>query len=140
MVKLTVDQVVSKWSANTQNATQYMKDGVNGVTTNPMEQAAAQLPKALANYSQAINNGSMAAAMRSVSLNDWQTAMTTKGIPRVAAGVTSAVPKTTAAFNKLLPYIQKGQDIVSKLPKTTLQDSKNRMTTFFDHMSAYKSQ
>jgi hypothetical protein len=105
-----------------------------------MEQAAAQLPKALANYSQAINNGSMAASMRAVSLNDWQTAMTTKGIPRVAAGVTAAVPKTTAAFNKLLPYIQKGQDIVSKLPKTTLQDSKNRMTTFFDHMSAYKSQ
>lgn len=139
MVKLTVDQVVSKWSANTQNATGYMKDGVNAVSVNPMEQAAQQLPKALQNYQQAINSGRMASAMRGVSLSDWQNAMINKGVPRVAQGVTNAVPKTTAAFNKLLPYIQKGQDIVSKMPSTTLQDSKNRMSAFFDHMAAYKT-
>jgi hypothetical protein len=137
MVTKTVDQVVAKWAQNTQNATTYMKQGVQNVTTNPMDKAAAALPKALANYNARVNDGSMAAKMKAVTLPQWQDAMINKGIPRVAQGVTSAVPKTTTAFGKLLPYIDKGQKIVESMPNTSLVDSKARMNAFFDHMAAY---
>jgi hypothetical protein len=138
MVKATVDQVVTKWTNNTKNATQYMTQGVNAVTVSPTSQAAAQLAKARTNYAAAIDSGRMAAALNNVKLSDWQSAMTSKGIPRVSAGVDAAQAKTTASFTKLLPYIQKGQDMVTKMPKTSIQDSKNRVNAWIDYMAAYK--
>lgn len=138
MVKASVDQVVKKWTTNTKNATGYMTSGVQSVTTSPMEVAAQRLDKARTNYVARIDDGTMAAQLRKVTLSQWQDAMINKGVGRVSAGVDAAQSKTTDAFGKLLPYIQKGQDVVGKMPKTSLQDSKNRLTAWFDHMAAYK--
>lgn len=140
MVKGTTDQVVAKWQQNTKNATGYMQQGVNSVTVSPTEIAAQRVDKMRANFNASIDSGKTAAKLRSVKLADWQGAMINKGIPRVSAGVDASKDKTTAAFTKLLPYIQKGQDVVSKMPKVTLQDSKNRVNAWIDHMAAYSSQ
>lgn len=76
--------------------------GTAAVTVNPMQLAAAQLPKAIANYTAAASNGTMAAALNAVSISDWKAATAAAG-PRLASGGQKGASKWA---KKIAPYAQ----------------------------------
>lgn len=77
-----------------------------------------------------------ASRVASVTLQDWQQAFVSKGIPRIASGAQAAQPKFQAFMSNLLPYIQRG---VQSLPaRGNLDQNIARLTAFVRHMANFK--
>lgn len=120
----TPEQIAQKWATNLGGASQAIKDGVAAVRTAPGQAAAAPTcPER---------------RVASVSLQDWQSAMTDKGINRIASGATAAQGKFGAFMGQLLPYIER---VNGSLPaRGNLEQNITRMTTFVRGMSQFKRQ
>jgi len=114
-----------------------MRAGIARVTASPTAAAAAKQDKMKAKINAAIDSGKWAAGLRSVSLEEWKDKVTTKGLPRVAAGIDAAAPKVEKFYSQLLPHIDTVKANVSKMPDLTLEDSINRMSTFVRGMAKF---
>lgn len=131
----TAAQSAAKWAANLSGATQAITDGVNSVTVAPGMAAARQQDVWASNT--AASKSKWAANVQKVSLGDWQTSMTTKGIGRIASGATAAQPKMEAFLNKLLPYQQAQKAQLP--PRGNLQQNIQRMTAWATAMSKFSN-
>ena len=132
----TPEQIAQKWATNLGGASQAIKDGVAAVRTAPGQAAAAQKQVWAANV--AASQDKWARRVASVSLQDWQTAMTDKGINRIASGATAAQGKFGSFMGQLLPYIDR---VNGSLPaRGNLEQNIARMTTFVRGMSQFKRQ
>lgn len=103
MSSLTPDQIAAKWSQNLGAAGTQIAAGVNAVKTAPGQAAAAQKQVWVNNTTQAANK--WASNTAKVTLPEWQDAMISKGVPRIASGAAAATPKFTTFMAKLLPFI-----------------------------------
>lgn len=92
--------IATRWQAGLAGATQKITDGVNAVTVAPGQAAARQQNAYLAGVQNNVQK--WARNVAAVSLSDWQSAMTNKGIARIASGATTAEPKFAAFMGKLL--------------------------------------
>ncbi len=136
MAKVTPQEYAEKWARRLSGSTEDIRRGIAKVSVAPGELAAAQQDAMLTNVVASINSGLWANRVRSVSLGDWQKAATEKGIPRIAVGVTAAEPKMARIAGPLLQAVDESAAISNALPKGTLEDSINRMTTFVREMHA----
>jgi hypothetical protein len=130
--------VAAKWSRNLSSATQSIQSGVNAVTTAPTQLAARQADAYLSGVQEAVASGKWANGLNRVTLQDWQSAMITKGIPRIGQGATSAKPKVEAFMGQLLPYIQTQQRQLQAIPRGSLETNIQRMVAFTRGMSQFK--
>lgn len=130
--------VAEKFVRRAQASTQDMIAGVNGVTTNPAEQAIAKEAKLLQNVTESITSGKWRRGMQTVTLESWKKDMITKGAPRVAQGVQAAQGKMEAFYAELLPYQEQIQSKLSQMPDLTLEDSINRAATWMRSMANFK--
>lgn len=112
--------VATLWANRLQAAQTEIAAGVAAVTVAPGQKAAANLQGYLAGVQASANK--WAKNVSAVTLNDWQTAMTQKGIPRVGPGAQAAISKMTAFMTKWLPYVESGAATVRNMPHVTLQD------------------
>jgi len=108
------------------------------VTTSPTAQAANKKDKMRSNINASIDSGKWERGLRRVSLEEWKSKMTNKGLGRVATGIDEAAPKVRAFAAEVLPFIDSLQATVQKLPDTTLEDNINRMTTFVRGMAKFQ--
>lgn len=129
--------VAAKWVRNTSGAAEAMKAGVMAVTTAPTATAAQHLDRYQAGVMAAVSSGKMAAALNRVSLQDWQTSMTTKGISRVPMGVQAAQGKFQTFMDAWLPYQQGLQQRIASMPKGTLADSQARANFAIQYNAAF---
>lgn len=126
--------VAQKWATNLGAATQSITDGVNAVTVAPGQAAARQAAVWLQNLQAA--QGKWKANVAAVSLSDWQSAMTTKGVQRIASGAQAAQSKFAAFQTQLLPYIENAR---SGLPaRGNLEQNIARMTAFTRKMADFQ--
>lgn len=125
--------VAQKWATNLAASTQAITDGVNAVTVAPGQSAARQKAVWVNNVAASANK--WATNVAAVPLSDWQAAMTTKGIPRVAGGATAAQPKMQAFMSKLLPYIASGTN--SLPPRGDINANIARMTQWVQYMAKF---
>lgn len=137
-LRTTPQQYADKWGRRLNASQTDITNGVNAVQTAPGQAAAAAADRMLANLTAAVQSGFWAQRVGSVTLADWKTAMTTKGIPRIAAGVAQAQKTKLAVWTALLNAVQSAVNQVDSLPKGTLQDSINRATAFMTAMSQSK--
>lgn len=135
MAKVTPQQYVDKWGRRLKSAGTDIQNGVSSVTVAPGKSAAAAQDRMLNNLIESINNGTWAQRVAGVSLEDWQTAMTKVGIPRISAGVDAAMPKQQDMAQKLLTAVDNAKRVSDAMPKGNLQDSIARMTAFVTEMS-----
>src|SRR5262245_1546875 len=95
--------VARKWASRLGAAGESIRQGVQGVTVNPAERAAARQDAYVAGVQRAVADGRYVRGLRRVTLQSWQDAMLSKGLPRVASGATAALPKVQNFLEKWLP-------------------------------------
>lgn len=134
MAKVTPQEYAEKWARRLRGATEDIRRGVENVTEAPGEKAAASQDALLQNFVESVNSGLWASRVRSVSLQDWKAATLEKGIARIPQGVDAAQPKMARIAAELLPAVDAAAAAARALPKVTLEDSIQRMTTFVREM------
>jgi len=140
MAKVTAAQWLDKWGRRLNAASQDITTGVNNVQTAPGQAAAAAQDRMLTNLTAAVSSGLWAKRVSGVSLSDWKNAMTTKGIPRIAAGVTQAQKSATGVITNLLSAVDNAAAQANAIPKGGIEQSIQRASTFMRAMSASKGQ
>jgi hypothetical protein len=138
MARFSPDEVAVKHANRLKAAMDDMRKGVERVTTAPTAQAAAAQDKMKTKLNEAIDSGRWSKNLRAVSLEDWRSKMTSKGIPRVAAGIDAARDKQVDFYGKLLPAIDAAKSKIASMPSVTLDDNINRMTTYIREMAKFK--
>lgn len=138
MSKLTAAQFTEKHARRLKAAVEDVRAGIDRVTENPCEKAAAKQDKMLTNLTAAVSSGKWAAGLKRVTLEDWKKKARDVGVNRIAAGIDAASGKVTAFAEVLLPHIDRGQDKIKAMPDVTLDDNINRMVAFTRHMSTMK--
>lgn len=138
MAKLTAQEYQEKHARRLSAAIQDVKNGIDRVTVNPCEQAAAAKDKMLQNLTQAVNNGKWEAGLKRVSLDEWKTKARDVGANRITAGINAAKQKVIDFAEQLLPHIDAGKKALSAKPSITLEDNIDRMVTFIRHMANFK--
>lgn len=130
--------VAATWATNLGAATTKMKAGAQSLTVSPTQSAAAAVSKWQAAMADPNTAARYQSGLGRVSLQDWQTAYVTKGLPRVATGAQAAVPKFTTFLSTWLPFIQSAAATVRQMPSTTLQDRINRMVAMVNAEAGFK--
>ncbi len=138
MAKLTSQEFREKHARRLKASTEDMRRGIDRVTENPCEKAAAKQDKMLTNLTAAVQSGKWASGLRRVSLDEWKTAARDVGVNRVAAGIDAAAQKVERFADDLLPHIDRGISALASMPDITLDDNINRMTTFTRHMATLR--
>jgi hypothetical protein len=119
-------------------ATEDIRRGIERVTVAPGQSAAANQEAMQRNLNESIDSGRWARRVASVSLQDWKTAATTKGLQRVASGAQAAEGKMQRVAQELLPAVDAAAAAARQIPKVTIEDSINRAATFMRQMRQFK--
>jgi hypothetical protein len=125
-----------KWVTNLSNATQAMTRGVAAVQQSPGALAAAAADKWLMKVQQ--SRDKFARRVGSVSLAEWQNAMTSYGIPRVAQGANAKQAKMQSFMQEYLPFLQAGVAAIDRMPKNTLEDGINRAVAMIRYNAGFQ--
>lgn len=128
----SASDIAAKWAQGMQSAGPAITAGVQANTVAPGLAAARQQAAWVANTTAAASK--WATNVAKVSNSDWQQAMITKGVPRIATGATAAQPAFEAFMNKLLPAIA---SVKSSLPpRGNLEQNITRAGAFARGMAA----
>ncbi len=138
MAKLSAREFQEKHARRLKAAVEDVRAGIDRVTENPCEKAAAKQEKMLSNLTASVQSGKWAAGLGRVSLEDWKRKARDIGVNRIAAGIDGAKDKVIAFAEQLLPHIDREQAKIKAMPDVTLDDNINRMTTFIRGMASFK--
>lgn len=127
MANISAADVAAKWVQNIGAATQSIRNGVAAVTESPTASAARSADLWQQRVSAPAAKDKFVANLNRVSLEDWRTAMLSKGVNRVAAGAQASQQKFAAFMQQFLPFVQGVAQRVRQMPKATLEDRINRM-------------
>jgi len=138
MARLTAQEFQEKHARRLSAAVEDVRKGIDRVTVNPCELAAAKQEKMLANLTAAVNDGRWKAGLQRVSLEQWKDKAKNVGAGRIASGINAAKAKVIAFAEQLLPHIDAGTAKLKTMPDITLEDNIARMTSFIRHMAEFK--
>lgn len=138
MPNLSPAEIATKWKNRTAAASTDYQKGVQAVTVNPAQQAAAAADKWLANIQEAAANDRFRQGLSKVTLQSWQQAAATKGAQRIQAGVAGATDRMTAFLTGFLPAQAAVTQQTKAMPSTTLADRIARMVQQVQGVSQLK--
>ncbi len=127
-------QAAQDWAAHLAASTDKITRGVQSVTTSPGTAAARQKAAYLANVQAA--GDKWASRVSAVSTAEWQQAVQTKGIPRIAGGAQAAQPKFEQFMAQLIPFVESAKG--SLQARGGLEQNIARMTAFTRAMAGFK--
>lgn len=138
MAKLTAKEFQEKHARRLKQSTEDIRTGIERVTEAPTLKAAAKKQKMKTNLNAAIDSGKWERGLKRVTLEDWKKKAIEKGIGRIPAGIDEAAPKVVAFAEQLLPFQDKIQADIKKMPDVTLEDGIARMTKQVREMSKFQ--
>lgn len=134
MAGSTPDQIAADWASRLGASRDKIVRGVQGVTVAPGAAAARQKSAWVQNTTSAADK--WASRTQAVSLTDWQTAMTTKGVDRIGQGATAAQQDFAQFMGQLLPHINQ---VRTSLPaRGNLDANIARATAFMRGMAQFQ--
>lgn len=123
-----------RWATNLAAATQAITDGVNAVTVAPGAAAARNKAAWVQNTPAAADKWATNTAK--VTKEEWQSAMTTKGIPRIGPGAQASQPKMQAFLQTFLPFVD---NVVAGLPpRGNLEQNIARSAAFARKVATFR--
>lgn len=137
-VKLTPAEFQEKHARRLKGAVEDVRKGIDRVTENPCEKAAAKQDKMLTNLTASVQSGKWADGLKRVDLATWKRKARDIGVNRIAAGIDGAKEKVIAFAEELIPHINREQAKIAAMPDVTLDDNINRMTSFCRGMATFK--
>lgn len=133
---ISTQEWIQRWQSGMSQAGARVKAGVGQVTQNPAEKAAANEAGYLAGVNASV--GKWRAGLQRTTLQQWQTAMSGKGVQNMATGAAAAGPKMNAVVPQLASYVQQG---LSQLPQGTDAASRQqRMIQWSQYMASFRKQ
>lgn len=112
----SAQQAADNWANAMAMAAQRYTEGVQSVTESPTAKAARNLDKYARATAAAVSSGRMAAALGSVTLQQWQDAAVKKGAQGIAQAGQMSKPAFLAAAQKKESVWQQQRDAVSSMP------------------------
>lgn len=139
---LSPRDAAQKWLNRARTAGDAIRAGVNAMTEadNPLEKAAAREQYWAQRVQEAAQQRKFSRGLRNVTFQQWREAMITKGIPNYANGLNSGASKLQNFMESWLPWIQQGQQRLRDMPRGTLQQNIQRMTTMVEHLANFRRQ
>lgn len=135
MTSLTPDQIAASWAQALGAATTKITAGVNAVQVSPGAAAARNKQAYIANVTANVDKWASRSA--AVTVEQWRTATTTKGIPRIASGAQAAQSKFSAFMQQLLPYV--ARQVASLPPRGNLDANIARSAAFARGMAQFNN-
>lgn len=124
---INFSKAAAKWKAGMSTAGPSYNDGIDGVTTSPMELAAQNEAGYLNGINEAVTSGRWAKGLRRKSLSDWKKAAKEKGAQRLASGAAAAAPTVEKFWQSFGPKLQAITDQTRSMPKGTFEERQQRM-------------
>ena len=121
--------VAQRWVNAAGCAQQRFVEGVGQTTKDPVQLAIAQVGKLTQNFNQAVSSGRWQRNLARVGKAGWQTATIAKA-SNYSTGIAASQEKYAAAIGPVLAFEAQLQGTIAGMPKTTLQDSINRMAAW----------
>lgn len=140
MPNITPAQAAAKLTSRMQQSGTLYRDGVNAVTVNPAELAAAQEDKWFTRLQDAYNNQRFSKGLATVSLQDWKTAVNDLGVQRYTQSADKAGANYLKFANVFYPFLETVQAEIAGMPNNTLQDSIDRMIKNVTRLSEFANQ
>jgi hypothetical protein len=131
--------VAAKWANNLGAAGPAIQKGVQAVQTAPTQLAAKNADGYLAGIQRAVASGKWQANLNKVSLQQWQSAMINKGLPRIQSGAQIGKTNMQTFMTNFLPYVYNAQQQLSSQPRGNLEQNIARMTTFIRAIANYQN-
>jgi len=103
-----------------------------------MAKAAASEDKMIMNLTESVTSGKWRAGLMRVSLEEWKSKMTDKGIPRIAAGIDAAHGKVVAFATELLAFERNLLPRIEAMPDLTLDDNILRAGAWMRGMAEFR--
>ena len=138
MAKLSPAEFADKHAKRLKAASAEMRTGIERVTESPTAKAAAKQDKMRAKLLESIDNGTWAARLKGVTIEDWKSKMLNVGVGRVASGIDAAHDKVVDFATQLLPAVDAAKRKVEAMPDLTLEDNIARMSEYIREMGKFK--
>ena len=138
MAKLSPGEFADKHAKRLKAASAEMRTGIERVTESPTAKAAAKQDKMRAKLLESIDNGTWAARLKGVTIEDWKSKMLNVGVGRVASGIDAAHDKVVDFATQLLPAVDAAKRKVEAMPDLTLEDNIARMSEYIREMGKFK--
>jgi hypothetical protein len=138
MASVTAQEYAEKWGRRLKGSSEDIRRGIARVSVAPGELAARQQQLMLDKLTQSILDGTWAAQVRGVSLEDWKTSATAKGLARIASGVDGAQGAQVQMAERLLQAVDAAVSEANRTPRGDLEANISRMTTFVRSMAGKK--
>ena len=135
---INFSKAAQKWKTGMSTASTSYSEGVDGVTSSPMEAAAANSAGYMNGVSEAVSSGRYERGLRRVSLSDWKKAAKEKGAQRLATGATAAQAKVEKFWMTFGPKLQQVTETVRSMPKGTYEERRQRALAQMDAVRALK--
>ena len=135
-VKSTPQAATQKWVTNLSQSTAAITAGIEAVTTAPGLAAAKQKTKWL----NGVQNSAEKWASRTaaVSLQDWQQAAITVGVPRIASGAQAKQGKVEAFMTDFLAFLGPQVAKIDAMDSSTPEARINKMVAMVRATATYK--
>lgn len=133
-----VQDVVARWKKGMTGSVAKIKDKINGLTVNPMLQAAQQKEAYVNGVMEAAESGRWEDGLKSVDFQAWKQKTAEIGTQRIAAGVEAATAKQVNFFSQLLPFTDAVSRQIQAMPKGNLEDNIQRAIATMRAMSQFK--
>lgn len=130
-------EVAQRWVSSAAGAQQRFTDGVQSTQKDPTALAIQQQTKLSTNFAQAVSSGRWARNLGRVGKAGWQQATVAKAA-NYSTGIQASQGKYEAAIGPVLQIEQSLQSQIASMPKTTLQDSINRMAAWATGLHNWK--
>lgn len=130
----TPQEIAQDWANRLGASADKARRGIAAVQTAPGAAAARQADVWASNT--AASKPKFARNVAAVTLGDWQTAASTKGVDRMASGATAAVSKMASFLTKFLPFVMSAK--ASLPPRGSYEANKARMNAMVDKVHGFQ--
>lgn len=138
MARKTPQAQAALWKSRFAASAPAYTAGVMAVTEAPGIRAARAQELMKQKVIESIDSGRYAAAVSSISLNDWQQAAAKKGAQRLTSGAESGAQKYQQYAMDVAPVLEAVSQTVKSMPKGTTEDALARIRVNLEALKAFK--